>query len=228
MAIKNKLLAKIDETNEKISNSPIIKGLIDGGLSLIPVTGSAISSSLDTRSFQLFEENSKKFAEEIQQLLENIDENKLDKDFIESNEFTSLLIETLAYNARTHETEKVKIFAKIFAGFTTSKGALVPYKEGFIKIVDELSVDHIKILAFIHNRTKNPTETNDELKDRIKSQEISYLLKIPEGRVLAYCEQMIRYGLLRDWWTGRLDYEIGAYAITEYGLEFAEFLLSSL
>ena len=221
---KNKLLSKIDEANDKLSNSPIIKGLIDGGLSLIPVLGSVISSSLDTRSFQLFEENSKRFAEEVRKIVSNLDENKLDKDFLESSEFTSLLIETLARNAKVHENAKVKLFAKAFIGFTTINGSQIPYKEGFIKIIDELDLNHINILAFIYKHTK----AKDQLVRKITSKEISSRLKIPNGRVQAYCEQMMRYGLIRDWGIGRLDYEPGYYVVTEYGSEFSEFLSSFL
>ena len=85
MTTKNKLLAKIDETNDKVSRSPILKGLLDGGLSIIPGLGSAISSSLDARSFQLFEENSRKFAEEVHRLIESVDENKLKDKLVEVN-----------------------------------------------------------------------------------------------------------------------------------------------
>jgi len=228
MTTKNKLLEKIDETNQKISNSPIIKGLIDGGLSLIPVLGSAISSSLDTRALQLFEENSRKFAEEIHRIVDNIDENKLDKNFLESQEFTSLLIETLTHNSRAHEEEKIRLFAKIFAGFVTIKGAQIHYKEGFVRIIDELSAEHMKILAFILNRTKNPIETDDKLKNRVQAQDVSAELNITNERAQAYCDQMIRYGLLRDWSIGKFGYKPGNYALTGYGYEFAEFLISSL
>ena len=228
MEAKKEILAKIDKTNEQISNSPIIKGLIDGGLSLIPFLGSAISSSLDTRAFQLFEDNSKKFTEELRKLVTNMDEDKLDKNFLKTPEFTSLLIETLAHNSRTHEEEKVKLFAKAFAGFSTSRGSKIDFKEGFIRIIDELSVDHIKTLAFIFDRAKNPVETDERLKDRIQSQDIAIRLELPIDRIQAYCDQMIRYGLLRDWTIGRFDYKPGNYALTGYGFEFAEFLISSI
>ena len=228
MGIKNEALTKIDKTNELISNSPIIKGLVDGGLSLIPFVGSAISSSLDARAFQLFEENSKRFAEEVRKLLDRIAEDKLDKSFLESSEFTSLLIETLARNARTHEEEKVKLFAKVFVGFVTVQGSQIHYKEGYIKIIDELSAEHIKMLAFIYDRTNNPTETDEKLRDRVQSEEISTVLNITIERVSAYCDQMIRYGLLRDWAIGKYGYKSGSYAMTGYGLEFSKFLLSSI
>ena len=57
---KNKALEKIDQITDSMSHSPIVKGLIDGGLSLIPFLGTAITTSLDTRAFQLFEENSRR------------------------------------------------------------------------------------------------------------------------------------------------------------------------
>jgi len=228
MESKNRLLDKVDKTNQYISNSPIIKGLIDGGLSLIPFLGSAISSSLDTRAFKLFEENSRKFSEEVHRLVEKMDDKKLDKKFIESDEFTSILMETLGRNARAYEEEKVKLFAKTLAGFTTVQGSQILYKEGFIRIIDELSIEHIKILAFIFDRINNPIETDEKLIDRIQSKEISVGLNIPEERVQAYCEQIIRYGLLRDWAIGRYGYKPGSYTITGYGFEFAKFLYSSL
>ena len=228
MESKNEILAKIDKTNEQISNSPIIKGLIDGGLSLIPFLGSAISSSLDTRAFQLFEENSRKFTEEVGRLVTNIDESKLDKKFLETPEFTSLLIETLARNARTHDEEKINLFAKVFASFSTNQGSKINFKEGLIRIIDELSVEHIKVLGFIFDRTKYPNEADEKLKDRVQSQEIATQLNITVERAQAYCDQMIRYGLLRDWSIGKYGYKPGNFAITSYGLEFSELLISSI
>ncbi len=138
MTTKKNLLAQIDKTNEQISDSPIIKGLVDGGLSLIPFVGTAISSSLDTRAFQLFEENSRKFADEVRRIITDLDENKLDKEFLESPEFTSLLIATLSRNAHTYQKEKIGVFAKIFVSFFTSPESKSSYKQGFIQIIDEL------------------------------------------------------------------------------------------
>lgn len=227
MSAKKNLLAKIDDTNERISDSPIIKGLIDGGLSLIPFLGSAISSSLDTRAFQLFEENSRKFTEEVRQIVGNLDENKLDKEFIESPEFTSLLIGTLARNAHSYQQEKTRAYAKLFVSFLTNPGSSVSYKEGFIRIIDELDIDHIRIVAFIFERTNNPVETDERLKDRVVAEEISIVLNIPVDRTLAYCQQLIRYGLLRDWGIGKFGaYKPDKFAITDYGRELSQYLIN--
>lgn len=228
MTTKKNLLAQIDTTNEQISNSPIIKGLVDGGLSLIPFVGTAISSSLDTRAFQLFEENSRKFAEEVQGIITDLDESKLDKEFLESPEFTSLLVVTLSRNAHTYQQEKIKVFAKIFVSFLTSPESKSSYKEGFIQIIDELDVDHIRILGFIFERANNPVEIDERLRDRVFADDISSNLQIPLGRTLAYCQQLLKFGLVRDWGVGRFGkYEPDKFAITEYGQELAQHLINN-
>ena len=227
MSAKENLLSKIDNVNAALSSSPIVKGLIDGGLSLIPFLGQAITSALDTRAFQLFEENSRQFAEEVRRLLSRLNETKLDKQFMESNEFVSLLIEILARNARTYEQEKISLYARVFVNAATYDKSEVPYKEGFIRIIDELSVEHIRVLAFIYEQSENFTEDDKENgKDRVLAKQVSEALRISLSRTQAYCDQMIRFGLLRDWAIGKFDYKPGFYAITDYGRELAEFLKS--
>lgn len=228
MTTKKNLLAQIDKTNKQISDSPIIKGLIDGGLSLIPFAGAVISSSLDTRAFQLFEENSRRFAEEVRRTTIELDESKLDKEFLESQEFTSLLISTLTRNAHTYKQEKVKVFARIFVSFFTFPGSKAPYKDGFVQIIDELDIDHIRILGFIFERVNNPIENDERLRDRVLADDISLNLQIPMGRTLAYCQQLLKFGLVRDWGVGKFGkYEPDKFTITDYGRELAQLLISN-
>ena len=199
--------------------------MIDGGLSFIPFLGSAITSALDTRSFQIYENNSKQFADEVKILVDELDETKIDKAFLGSDEFVSLLTEILARNARTYEKEKISLYAKVFVNATTTEKSATTFKEGFVRIIDELSATHVFILALIHEKSVKFTgEDKDNNRDYVSASQIAEEINIPIFRAQAYCDQMIRFGLLRDWWLGRLDYTPGGYAMTDYGNEFAEFL----
>jgi hypothetical protein len=231
MSIKVKALSKVDQIKTAYSNSPILKGLIDGGLSLIPFLGEAITSALDTHAFQLYEENSKRFVEELRQLVEILAEEKLDKRFIESDEFVSLLTTILARNARTHEREKIRLYANVFVNSATYGKSGVAYKEGFVRIIDELSIDHIRAMSFIYETDLNFTEEERKKnRDSVTASQVSEVTGITESLSLAYCEQMIRFGLLRDSSIGYYGYrpgdQPGYYKMTEYGREFAEFLQS--
>lgn len=229
MTTKDKLLDKVNDINVIYSRSFIIKGLTDGVLSLVPVLGTAITSALDTRAFQLFERNSKQFSEEVRQLINKLEIEKIDKKFLDSDEFVYLLIEILSRNARTYEQEKVKLYARLFVNATTLSKSTTPYKEGFVRIIDELSVAHILALAFIYDRSSAFTkEDKENNRGHVLASEVAEELLITEPRALAYCDQMIRFGLLRDWSLGKYGYKPGSYAITDYGFELAEFLKSEM
>lgn len=214
---KAKVLSRTKEISEALANHPIGKGMIDGGLSLIPFLGQFIISALDTRALQLTERNSKRFAEEVKQLMDKLDEDKLDRHFIESDEFVSLLLEILNRNARTYEEEKTKAYARIFVNATTCEKSQVPYKEGFVRMVDEFSSDHIRALSLINSESEHGTKG-------IPATVVAATLKITTSRAIAFCDQMMRFGLLEDPRIGVYNYERGFYQITGYGKEFAEFL----
>lgn len=216
---KNTTLDKIKE----LSQHPIVKGLINGGLSFIPFLGEAISTSLDVRASQLAERNSRIFAEEVKRLLEKLDTDKLDKQFLESDEFVLLVTRILIASARTYEQEKITLYARILLNSVTVEKSDTDYKEGFINIVDDLSVEHVKILTVAYHKIRNEMEDKNKI---IVANEIAELLGLEESRVIAYCEQMARFGLIMDSQLGRvLDYQPGHYTITNYGIQFVEFLI---
>jgi hypothetical protein len=154
-----------------------------------------------------------------------LDDSKLDKAFLESDEFTSLLLGTLARNAQVHEKEKTRLYARLFVNAAKLGNSSVPYKEGFLQIIDQLSVAHIHILSLIHQKSLAFTdEDRQNNRDGITAEEIALETGVSVDRVQAYCEQMIRFGLLRDWGIGRYGYRPGSYEMTTYGHDFARFL----
>ncbi|HCR71074.1 MAG TPA: hypothetical protein DIW23_06490, partial [Anaerolineae bacterium] len=94
-------------------------------------------------------------------------------------------------------------------------------------IIDELDLDHIRILGFIFERVNNPIETDERLKDRVFAEDISSSLELSLGRTLAYCQQLLKFGLVRDWGIGKMGvYKPDKFSITEYGRELAQLLIS--
>lgn len=222
---KTNIITSIEKLKTNFSQSPIIKGLIDGSLSLIPFFGTAIISALDTRSFQIYEKNSKRFIDDVKSLVDKLDETKIDKEFLDSDEFVSLLTEILARNARTYEHEKTKLYARAFVNAATLSKSKKDFKEGFVRIIDELSVMHVIVLAFIHEKILKITDDDKKAnKDFVSTSRIADETRISITRAQAYCDQMIRFGLLHDWSLGRYDYTPGNYIMTDYGNEFVEFL----
>ncbi len=181
--------------------------------------GAGIIATLDARASKLYEENSKRFAKEVKLLIDKLEEDKLDKSFINSNEFISILLNILGKVGKVYEEEKIKLFAQIFVNSISTKTTM-KYKEGFIAIIDGLSVDHIRIFTELYNQS----EAKPENEKYSKASEIGLRLKIGKPFVDAYCEHLSRFGLLRDWGISTLNFYPGSYEITSYGHEFASFL----
>ena len=214
-------IARVNEIEAQLGQSPIGKALVDSALSLVPVLGPAVSSALSTRASTLAQRNTALLLEELRLQLQGLGAAKLDETFLESEEFVTLLVRTLEFNARTHRQQKVRLFARVFFGFLHGTGSQAEYKHGFVRLVDELEPEHIAALAIVH-RDSNPVE--DGKARCATAAAIAEELHISEPRALAYGEQMIRYGLVRDFGIGKYDYSPGSFVITDYGREFCEHL----
>src|SRR5206468_50510 len=128
--------------------------------------------------------------EAIRESAKSLESGKLDKTFLESDEFTSLIIRALEMNARSSRAEKVRLFAAVFVGFTHSPGSQLPFKEGFLRLIDELEPEHIAVLRIIY-RESSPSRTPDTAR-RARVELIAPELAIPQGRVLALGVQLMR------------------------------------
>lgn len=223
MSAKEKAVAATDKAIQALNSTTTGKALLDGGLSFVPGLGAAISSALGLRSFQLYAENSRRFAEELKYEMDRLSEEELDKEFIQSDEFVSILLDTLIRNARTHEKKKTTLFARAFANFSSIEYSSIPHKEGFLEIVERLSLDHARAIAFIHKRSCEPLAQGENRKI-VTAVQVAGELGKKQPYVEAWCEQLARYGLIKDARLGTFDYESGQYEITNYGREFAQFL----
>ena len=227
--IRDRFAAKLDEANTATSGSPIANALLQGALSIGGPIGAAISGALSGRAAQLAEKNSERLFLTVGNYVRRLDETKIDHQFLDSEEFTSLLIDILTTNAKTYEQEKTDLFSRIFINTALRDPIATPYKEGFVRIVGDLSTDHIRVFQLTYKRTKNPDPKEPtETAGRVLGSEIASATGLPEHRAIAYGYELVRYGVLEDWGLGRFDYKPGAFALTEYGDEFAAFLRDPL
>ena len=191
---KELMIEKYNVLSKDIWVSPICKGLRDGGLSLIPFFGTAISSALDTRLAIIAEKNSHIFAEELKRRMEHLDGNKIDKEFLESEEFVSLLMEILQKMNKVYEKDKIRSLSSIFINSSLTDKSKTKYKENFVRIVSDLSMDHIAVFSAICNKCDRTPPPQDFLSAADIAQQVS----LPISRAIAYGFELTRYGIAAD------------------------------
>jgi hypothetical protein len=221
-------MTKLDEVNTATTGSPIGNALLQAALSIAGPIGAAISGALSGRAAQLAEMNTKQLFLTVGEYARRLDETKIDRQFLDSDEFISLLIDILTMNAKSYEKEKIDLFSRIFINAAMRDPIATP-KEGFVRIIGDLSTNHIRVFQFVCERTKNPDPKEaKQTTGRVLGSEIASATGLPEHRSIAYGYELVRYGVLRDWGLGTFDYQPGAFALTEYGEDFATFLRDPL
>src|SRR5438132_11097452 len=154
--IRERFVAKLDQVNAMVSESPAANAVLQAALSITGPLGAAISGALSGRAARLAQKNSTQLLLAVGDYIKRVNDTKIDREFLDSDEFTSLLIDILTMNAKSYEEEKIDLFSRLFINSALRDQVVTPHKEGFVRIIGDLSADHIKAFQFIYERTKNP------------------------------------------------------------------------
>lgn len=173
----------------------------------------------------------------FQHSLEKLDEEKVDKDYLNSLEFLNLLVRTFEMVLNEIETDKVIYYSKLIKNSLESDEEDRRYTFDYINIVHELSIDQMRLLHEIYIQQKNLYKIREEhpeysvlnlvekctdweklpqiLNDKygIEKDDLAFLLKRTEST-----------GLIYEITGTYLDYEGGTYIMNETLRKFMDSL----
>lgn len=190
----------------------------------IPYIGGSIDRLLSGKAALKWQEKVMKLLKELNLRLQGIEENKIDKDFLENEEFEGLIIQVFQALQFTHEQEKIGYFADILSRVVTLPLSRDERKERYVSLVEELTGIHIRIIKLFAKRKtfcgKNYTD-NDVV---ITAAEISKQLGLRQVEIEAFCSDLLSRGLLYDPHLGKYGYKPGSYALHPSAYSFIEVL----
>ena len=114
----------------------------------VPVIGSYMDV-VYTESIQAIKETA------FQNSIEKLDEEKVDKEYLNSLEFFNLLVKTFKLTLDEIETDKVIYFSKLIKDSLESDEFGRKYNFDYIKTISELSVDQMGILKVLYVQQKD-------------------------------------------------------------------------
>jgi len=131
-------------------------GKLDGGnealLALIaelPVGGGAIGSLLAGRWQRRMAERAAEALGEMNKRLHQVGNDKIDRQFFETDEFQTLFTLMLEQVQTTHDKEKLKMLGVGLANATTSDFSAEHRKELFFRVLRDLAPEHISVLKHL-------------------------------------------------------------------------------
>ena len=136
-------------------------------ISTIPFVGSQLDLYLSTPGQKFVEERLEYMIEQLREQMNNIEEEKIDKNAFDTEEGFDLVQKTFIAAAKTRQREKLKVFAKILRGSLTRKNKRHD-PELYLKIVDELSERELEVallLFEVKEKRKIKVEGENEAQD---------------------------------------------------------------
>lgn len=209
-------LTKVNDLSESYSEHFLLRA----GVNLIPCIGGALDIFVAGRGEKIAKKRIENFIEELKIELKDFNEKKLDKEYLESECFFDLIINTFKKVVINRTKEKTKLFAKIIKN-SISNESQKNHDEPFIYLdtISELSEQEMILANKIYIMQKDKPDSN--------LNELEWATKKGWGNLPTSCPQIMeedipfllkrieKTGLIKEITGVYLDYNGGIYIITE-------------
>jgi hypothetical protein len=148
---------------EKLASSGVT-----GALSLIPGVGAAVTQLMTELAIQRQSERMKEIFDHFTHRIQDIGEDKVDREWFRSEEFQTLLYESFQQLLVTHDRQKIEMLGVALANSGAPGFKDEDRKDLFVRFVRELTSQHLKVLLSLVPQTlrfdsTEPPMTEEEI-----------------------------------------------------------------
>jgi hypothetical protein len=164
------------------------KMALDAALSLVPFIGSPILSLMNDLAGQRLHKRIVEMFSTMKELIEEVDEGKINVDYFKSEEFQTLLFLGFEQLRTTHDKEKQSLLAHALTNSGVNEFSSEERKELFVRTLRDLSPSHIRVLKELM-----PPERLRNLRPDVWPTRDG-----PTGEELAILQQLTAHGLVEE------------------------------
>ena len=137
--------AALQRAEEIYASLPPLKALVVA----IPFVGGSLDALFGGYASKLQERRVRQMFGELHTMMGKLNEAKLDKAFIGSEEWDDLVLKALRAATQTGNGKKIRLYAAILAASTVSGGARDPEPESLLSALAELSPAQVEVLSML-------------------------------------------------------------------------------
>lgn len=201
--------AKLEKISNDYSNNLGLRTYV----TLIPTIGGTIDLLMTSKWQNSIHERIEIYLKAITEEFEEIEENKIDKTFLESEEFMDLFINSLNLASRTRSKDKIKTYSKIIKGSLVIENDIFN-PEDYLNVLAELTHNE---LSFALNFYKLKINVDPYLSSG--ENDIIYTSKnfnnINKEQAEYYLKRLEKVGLVSEIVGSFMGYVGGDYKLTE-------------
>lgn len=192
-------------------------GWLWAGVQLIPFgIGGAIDVLVTTRGAALVERRLTAFIEELRGAAERLGEEKVDRAFLDTEEWDDLVIRAMRSAADTRDREKIRLYAALLVGAAATDRDRDVDLESLLSAIAELSPLEIRLARSIYEMQKLDVDRDLELTE-VVARGWGDPAKYPAeamANLTFHLKRLERTGLVSEITGAYWDYTGGAYRVT--------------
>ncbi len=191
-----------------------------------PPVGGIIDTLFASRWNRIQLQRYEDFLQGLRRRIECIDESKLDRGFLESDEFASLFFNVSTRVMHEYETEKICLFRNTLVNSAMTEFVGDPLRDFMVWLLGELTLAEIHILQIACEKVQEPRGPDSSgFVEPADIVEKLPTLQLEQAQAL--CRHLFSLGFFYDWsigrWGGGGDKQ--KYGITEVTPQFLSFIL---
>ena len=158
MSTKDEFSTNVSKALEVYCNNSTLRMMITS----IPYVGNYLDLFFSTKGQKIVQDRIMFLLDQLQSEVNKIDENSINKDFLESEEFFDLLIKTFEAAVRTKHHEKIQFYAKILLNSVINHNCIKYEPEDYLNILSELSLQELELAKIIYTSQNGVPRKDDE------------------------------------------------------------------
>lgn len=209
------------------------QAFLRAGINVIPFVGGSIDILLSSSGQKFVIRRIENFINELDKQVRLLGEDKINKEFLSTEQGFDIIIKAFGSASRTRQTQKLNLYARIVRS-SLSWG--IEFEEDepeiYLRIVEELSVKELRVAKYLFElkeiRRKNPEWIDPDVDRKDMKNDILWLSKkypeLNEDELVSSLVRLERTGLIRELVGTYMDYQGGDYLINPMFKKFLDFL----
>lgn len=182
-------------------------------IQMIPIVGGSVDLLLTSKWHKISQKRLEIFIEAVTEEFALIEETKVDRQFLETEEFFDLVIKALNLVIKTRSSEKIKLYAKILQGSLTKSNSTF-HAEDYLNVLEELTEKELVFAkCFYELKSKNEPYLKDDQND-ISYTSMSFL-NVSKEEAQFFFQRLEKVGLVKELVGSFIGYGGGVYNITD-------------
>lgn len=223
--MKNKLV----QASKVYADQTVIRAAINA----IPFVGGSLDILLSSSGQNFVIKRIETFISELNNQLKQLDNSKINQDFLATEAGFDIIIKAFNSAARTRQDEKLKLYAKIIKGaLTDSKTYEEDEPEIYLRIIEELTVKELRVAKCLYElkeiKKKGQEQDNPNCNQDGMTNDVWWLSKhYPEfdkDELVSIFIRLERTGLIKELVGSFMGYGGGQYLINPLFKKFADFI----